>query len=73
MERENQENRGESFSSTMHWDLWKVIYYRRKCLGGVTLFGKTAGIRRFESMVGKADCAYGEGNWKNNKEEEKET
>ena len=39
-------------------------------MGKVTLFGKASGIRRFERMVSKAGCAFGEGNrW--NKEKEK--
>ena len=28
-------------------------------MGGVTIFGKAAGIRRFERMIGRADCAFG--------------
>ena len=37
------------------------------------LLGKAAGIRRFERMVGKANFVFGEGNWKNNMEKERET
>ena len=43
-------------------DLSNIVYYRRKVLGRVTLFGKTAVIRRFERMVGKGGCAFGERN-----------
>ena len=64
LEQDNQENRRESFRSSMHWDLWMIVYYRRKVLGRVTLFGKAAGIR-FERLVGKAGCAFREGNWTN--------
>ena len=73
MERDNQENRRESFRSSVHWDLWKIVYYRRNALGGVTLFGKAPGIGRFERLVGKSGCAFGEINWTNIKEKEKET
>ena len=52
LERDNQENRREPFRSPMHWDLREIVYHRRKVLGGVTLFGERAGIRRFERMVG---------------------
>ena len=37
-----------------------MIYYRRKVLSGVTLFGKTTRIWRYERMVGKANCVFGE-------------
>ena len=50
------------------WDLWNIVYYRRKVLGRVTLFGKTAVIRRFERMVGKGGCAFEERNWTSNME-----
>ena len=73
LERDNQESRGESFKSSLHWNLWKIVYYQTKVLGGVMLFGKAAGIRRFERMVGKANFVFGEGNWKNNMEKERET
>ena len=72
LEWNNQKNRGEPFRSSMYWDLWKIGYYRIKVFGGIKLFEKTTGIRRFERMVCKADCAFGEGNWMGNKEKEKE-
>ena len=68
LERDNQENKRESFRSSMHWDFLKIVYYWRKVLGRVTLFEKVAGIRRFERMIGKACCAFREGKWRNNKE-----
>ena len=50
----------------------KIVYYRRNVLSAVTLFGKTAGIKRFERMVGKAEYAFGERNSTNNEENQKE-
>ena len=70
LERDNQ-NRWESFKSSMCWDLWKTVYYRRKFLDGVTLFEKAPGISRLEIMVGKAEGTFGEEIWKSNKENEK--
>ena len=71
LERDNQEKRWESFRSSMHWDSWKIVYYRRKVLNGVTLFEKALGISRFETMVGKVEGTFGEENWKSNKEKVK--
>ena len=64
LEWENQEDWKESFSSFMHWDLWKVVYNRSKVLGQDLFFGNRAGIRRQKRMVGKAECTFGEGSWK---------
>ena len=50
----------------------KIVYYRKNVLSAVTLFGKTAGIKRFERMVGKAKYAFGERNSTNNEENQKE-
>ena len=50
----------------------KIVYYRRNVLSAVTLFGKTAGIKRFERMVRKAEYTFGERNSTNNEENQKE-
>ena len=71
LERDNQEKKWESFKSSMYWDLWKTVYYRKKFLDGVTLFEKAPGISRLEIMVGKAEGTFGEEIWKSNKENEK--
>ena len=70
MTRDNQENKRESFRNSMYWDLWKTVYCQRKVLGGVTLFGKGAGIRR---LVDNADFAFGRGNWMSKMQKKKIT
>ena len=33
-------NKKEPFRSSLYWDLWKIVYYQKKVLGGAKVFGK---------------------------------